>query len=183
LFYRYLKGSKAYIVEGELGYETTTLDMEGNVTRNALFDHVTAESIAAILPEFTGSILQVPPIFSAIQKNGKRLYKEARRGAREEDLQIEPRQVYVHQMDLLDVTLPRFRIRVECGGGVYIRSLIRDMGRRLDSAATTYSLLRTKHGPFTQEQCLAKDDWNAEKIYEAIANSKAILEKNFLEKN
>jgi tRNA pseudouridine55 synthase len=173
-----LKGSKAYIVEGELGYETTTLDMEGNVTRNALFDHVTAESIADIIPEFTGSIRQVPPIYSAIQKDGKRMYKEARRGAKEEDLQLEPRTVYVHQMDLLDVSFPRFRIRVECGGGVYIRSLIRDMGRRLDSAATTYSLVRTKHGPFTLEQCLARDDWSGEKIYDAIANSKTILEKN-----
>lgn len=152
--------------------------MEGNVTRTALFGHVTAEAIAEIIPEFTGVILQVPPIFSAIQKDGKRLYKEARKGATEEDLKIDPREVQVLRIDLMEVAIPRFRIRVECGGGVYIRSLIRDMGRRLNSASTTYSLLRTKHGPFTQEHCLAKDDWNAENIYEAIEKAKSIIEVN-----
>lgn len=175
---RYLKGSKAYVAEGELGYETTTLDMEGNVTKREKFDHITNETIVAILPEFTGKIMQVPPIYSAIQKDGKRLYKEARKGASEEDMKIDPREVQVNDIKLTSLASPRFRINVECGGGVYIRSLIRDMGRRMDSAATTYSLERTKHGPFTSSDCLQKDDWNAENIFKAIENIRARQDVN-----
>jgi tRNA pseudouridine55 synthase len=172
-----LKGSKAYTAEGELGYETTTLDMEGNVTRTAPWDGVTVSAIQALLPEFTGAIQQVPPIYSAIQKDGQRMYKAARMGASEQDLDLAPRTVHVNNLELLSdgTSFPKFKIHVECGGGVYIRSLIRDMGRRLDSAATTYSLVRTKHGPFTLDQCLAKDDWTAENIYEAIDKNKVNL--------
>lgn len=150
--------------------------MEGNVTKRESFDHITADTIEGILPMFTGKILQVPPIFSAIQKDGKRLYKEARKGASEEDLQIDPREVEVKQIQLVETNIPRFRINIECGGGVYIRSLIRDMGRHMESAATTYSLERTKHGPFTAADCLPKDDWDAENIFAAIEKAKARLD-------
>jgi tRNA pseudouridine55 synthase len=174
----YLSGPKVYRASGELGFETTTLDMDptGNVTKTAPFDHVTASAIEAAIPTFVGTIKQVPPIFSAIRKGGKRLYEIARNGEQTDDLIIEPREVTIYSIELLEVDLPKFTIQVECGGGTYIRSLIRDMGYELGSVATTTLLERTRQGGnFGLEGALAKDDWTAENIYAAIDRCSGIL--------
>jgi tRNA pseudouridine55 synthase len=71
--------------------------------------------------------------------------------------------------DLLTCDIPKFDLDIECGGGTYIRSLIRDIGYKLNSAATTTSLERTKQGQFTIEDAIIKDDWSADNIYAAIA--------------
>jgi len=166
----YLQGGKGYRAGGELGFETTTLDMDptGSITKRAPFEHVTREAIAAVLPEFTGTIQQIPPIFSAIRKDGKRLYKEAREGKSADDIEIEPRTVEILSIDLLDCNLPKFDLNIMCGGGTYIRSLVRDIGYKVDSVATTTFLERTQQGQFKLEDTLSKDDWNAENIYAAI---------------
>jgi tRNA pseudouridine55 synthase len=104
----------------ELGFETTTLDMEGNVTKTEPFDHVTLEMLEGVLPKFTGTISQVPPIFSAIRVDGKRLYQHARNGATTDDIVIQPREVEIYSCELVDPKesdLPKFAIDVSCGGG------------------------------------------------------------------
>lgn len=140
------------------------------MTKTADFDHVTVEAVEAALPAFVGTIDQIPPAFSALKKDGKRLHELARKG---EEVEIPARQVEVHRLALLGTTeLPNFGLDVECGGGTYVRSLVRDIGHRLDTVATMTSLVRTKQGPFYLADCLAKDDWNADRIFEAIAENK-----------
>ncbi|CAB9496801.1 pseudouridine synthase B [Seminavis robusta] len=172
----YLTGSKRYLATGEFGFETNTLDMDpiANITQRAPFEHITLEDLEQnTLPKFVGDIQQVPPIFSAIRRNGKRLYEQARQGVSQEDLKIEPRQVTVHSLKLLHMDGPNFSIDMECGGGTYVRSLIRDIAYDLDSVATMTSLERTKQGQFTQDTALPRDEWSPDNIYDAISKFNA----------
>jgi tRNA pseudouridine55 synthase len=170
-----LKGSKGYRAEGTFGFETTTLDMGGNVTKNEPFDHVTRESVEAVIPHFTGKFLQDPPIYSAIHKEGKRLHELARMGMTAEDVNIEPRAVEVYDFDLIDFNLPKFEVEVFCASGLYIRSLIRDIGYSVRSVATTTKLQRIKQGPFTMDHVLAREDWTIEKINAAMEDFNAVV--------
>lgn len=138
------------------------------MTKTALFDHITHESVQNILGKFEGKTSQVPPLFSAIRKNGKRLYEQARQGATVEDIDIEPRQVEVYNIEYIPNELPSFDLSVECGGGTYIRSLIRDIGYELNSVATMTKLVRTRQGPFQLEDAISREDWTPETIYAAI---------------
>ena len=179
LKYSYLSGSKAYKAGGEFGFETTTLDMEGNITKRADFDHISEHDIVDVLDKFRGDIQQIPPIFSAIRQGGTKLYEKARAGTTVDNVEIEPRAVKVYNIEVLpNPDLPKFEIEVECGGGTYIRSLIRDIGYELNSVATTTLLERTKQGQFTLKDCLMKDDWNPDNIYEAIDRFNAEREEN-----
>ena len=166
----YLSGSKGYTAEAELGFETNTLDMDktGNITKRAAYDHVTKTLIETALPSFVGTIQQVPPLFSALKRGGKKLYERAREGATEEDVKIEPREVEVHKLDLIDMQGQRFTLDIECGGGTYVRSLIRDLGYKVDSVATMTVLERPKQGQFTLDDCLPKDEWTPDNIFAAI---------------
>lgn len=166
----YLSGSKKYFARGELGFETTTLDMDpkGSVTKRMPTEHVTVEAVHASLASFTGDIQQIPPVFSAIKKNGKKMYELGRQGMTAEDAEIQPRNVTIYNLELVDAALPSFDINIECGGGTYVRSLIRDIGYKVDSVATMTILTRTKQGQFTLEDSLEKDDWTADNIYAAI---------------
>jgi tRNA pseudouridine55 synthase len=154
--------------------------MEGNVTKTAPFVHVTRSALEDALVTFTGRISQVPPIFSAIRKDGQQLYKQARAGKTVDDVVIEARQVEILSLELLDLQLPKFEVHVQCGGGTYIRSLIRDIGYKLDSVATTTFLERTQQGQFKLDDSgiLAKDDWTAENIYSAIDKFNAARERS-----
>ncbi|KAL7578441.1 hypothetical protein ACA910_012832 [Epithemia clementina (nom. ined.)] len=176
----YLSGSKRYYAEMELGFETTTLDMDGNVTKRAPFDHVTLSAVNEVLPQFVGEISQVPPIFSAIKKDGKKLYESARKGLLVEDAKLEPRLVKIYSCRLVQrdgegFKLPRFSIDVECGGGTYIRALVRDIGYQLNSVATTISLIRTKQAQFTIDECLSRDQLSPDAIYQAINRTNELM--------
>jgi tRNA pseudouridine55 synthase len=116
----YLTGAKKYRAGVELGFETSTLDMEGNITKTEPFNHVTLEVLEKALPKFEGKISQIPPIFSAIRVDGKRLYQHARKGATTDDIVIQPREVEIYRCELVDPKasdLPRFTIDADCGGG------------------------------------------------------------------
>jgi tRNA pseudouridine55 synthase len=161
-------------VGGEFGFETLTLDMDGSdVIKTAPFDHLTRQDVENVLPEFTGTILQVPPIYSAIRRDGTKLYDLARQGKTEEDVDIPPREVEVRRIELVSFDLPKFELDVQCGGGTYIRSLIRDIASRLNTVATVTSLERTEQGQFTLEDCLIKDDWTLDNIFSAVARANA----------
>lgn len=150
------------------GHETTTLDSTGEIVKEAATDHITPEALREALKNFVGKIQQVPPIYSAIRQNRKRLYEKARSGSRAEDIDIPPREVEVYQIELIDHNLPYFTLNVECGGGTYIRSLIRDIGYQLNSVATMTSLERTQQGQFTVADCLQKDHWNVDMVYAEV---------------
>lgn len=279
----YLEGDKQYTAACELGYETDTLDAEGKLVKTAPWcDHVKSiQDVEAIIPKFTGKIQQVPPLYSAIRVDGKRLYEIARGDDSEnaENVEIPKRDVEIYGLQvgstleddvirsgvvdgpnyrekaqsleeaaaaeaaaaeaaaaankndetkdnnnvneeeeggqskkrkrrgknkkqnknankksLFDeltvpsiqptsdssnnstaLNLPQFTLSVQCGGGTYIRSLVRDIGYELNTVATMTGLVRTKQGPFVLGDALVKEDWTAEKIYEAIQSSQERL--------
>ena len=157
--------------------------MGTNVTKNEKFDHITQESLEAVIPHFRGRYLQDPPIYSAIHKDGKRLHELARMGATTKDVEIEARAVEVYELDLIDFNSPKFNVEIFSASGFYVRSLIRDIGYSLDSVATTTKLQRIKQGPFTMDDVLSKDDWTVEKINAAITQLNAVLEADATEEN
>jgi tRNA pseudouridine55 synthase len=168
----FLKGTKGYRAVGEFGFETDTLDMAGKVIETAGVDHITREKLEKVIPKFVGKFLQYPPLYSAIHMDGKRLHELAREGITADDIDIPPREVTVMDFDLLHFDAPKFEIAVQCGGGTYIRSLIRDIGYSLDTFATTTLLQRTKQGPFAFEHTLPREEWSAGNIYKAIETTK-----------
>ena len=276
LLQSYLKGDKQYTASCQLGYETDTLDAEGKLVKTAPWEHVkdTSAVETAILPKFSGKIEQIPPLYSAIRVNGKRLYEIARKDSEKaaEDVEIPKREVEISDVKVStsfeesvissgvvdgpryremakaleeeavaaaaeaavtaakeaeknsvaegegrdnensgkgkkrkrrnnrrkdnnssgykkslfneetvpslnsdtgnNLQLPQFALEVKCGGGTYIRSLVRDIGYELDTVATMTGLVRTKQGPFVLDDVLKKEDWTAEKIYEAIRKAK-----------
>jgi len=163
----YLKGGKEYFAVGKLGEATNTLDGEGNVTQTAAWDAATLSRVEALLPQFTGDILQIPPMFSALHKDGQRLHVLARQGI---EVERDARPVSVARLQLMahrgvgdmvaPLALPFFGLDVECGGGTYVRTLIDDLGRGAGSCAHMVELERTRQGPFALEHCLGAEAWD-----------------------
>ena len=137
---------KVYVCELRLGIETDTQDASGRVVSRASADGITGESVAAALPAFVGEIDQIPPAYSAIKRDGVRMYDLARRG---EAVSLEPRRVVVYGISYIGRTAPdRHMLRIECGRGVYIRTLCHDIGRALGVGGHMSFLLRTQAGVF-----------------------------------
>jgi tRNA pseudouridine55 synthase len=127
----YLPTGKAYRAVIRLGVQTTTDDLEGEVIYSQPVTNLTIEQIRHTLTEFIGEIVQTPPMYSAIQVNGQRLYKLARAG---EVIEVPTRQVTIDRIDILNWTpgdFPEVEVQIACGGGTYIRSIARDLGTKL----------------------------------------------------
>ena len=144
---------KAYLAEVTLGVTTTTGDAEGKVTALEPVT-VTQPEVAAALVRFTGPIQQTPPIYSALKHKGRPLYSYARKG---EEVEIKPRPVTIHRIDLLEFAPPRLRLKVTCGKGTYIRVLAEDIGRYLGCGGSLAALRRVAVGPFGIERATALD--------------------------
>ncbi len=157
----YLMASdKVYQAQICLGMSTDTHDAEGQVTAIAEVD-VGEEEVRKALACFVGSIQQVPPMYSALKREGVPLYKLARRGI---IVEREPRSIVIHSIELLDWDPPLLTIRVKCSPGTYIRALARDLGQELGCGAHLQSLARLASGRFTLEKAvsldeLAQGDW------------------------
>lgn len=160
-FIKYLEDNmKTYEAELLFGIETDTADITGEITNRSklsdsdFFDRVNELSITNALVEIRERGEQVPPAYSAIKVNGKRLYKYARDGKTPE---IKPRKVCIESIDA-DFSLleseKKLRIKVVCGRGTYIRSIITDLGRALDTGATMTKLTRTSEGTFSIENAI-----------------------------
>ena len=131
-----LSGPKSYVARAQLGEETDTLDSEGSVTRTAAFDHVTLEDLERAAAALTGDILQRPPIYSALRKDGERMYTMAREGRiKPEDVELRPVTVYRMAVGAYDAAAGVFDLEVSCSGGTYVRTLINDMAKDVGSAA------------------------------------------------
>ncbi len=163
----YLRGEKAYRATGFLGFETDTLDKLGNRTLEVRSDHVTTAVLTDKLEQFRGKILQTPPMYSALKKNGEKLYDLARKGI---IVDREPRPVEVFDLKLAQSAqgLPYFDLEVACGGGFYVRSLIHDLGRACNAAAHMTALTRTKQGVFELKDCLTEQEWTYDKLIAAV---------------
>jgi tRNA pseudouridine55 synthase len=142
---------KTYQAELELGVSTDTYDAEGKVTKRVDPSHITREQVEGLFPSLSGTILQKPPMYSAIKHQGKRLYKLARAGI---TVEREERKVEVFRLELLQWHPPFFTIEVECGKGTYIRSLAHDLGQLLGCGAYITRMVRLRCGPFTLSDSL-----------------------------
>ena len=155
LFDYIIDKQKTYIAEIQLGVETDTQDATGTAVRTLPVDADMA-MLRAASAAFVGDIMQIPPMYSAIKRGGERLYKLARKG---ETLDIEPRRCHVDNIEVLDATgADRYRIRVDCRKGVYIRTLCHDIGRALGCGAHMASLQRVKAGIFDIENALTREE-------------------------
>lgn len=137
---------KCYLATAAFGYRSDTYDREGTVSRAGDTGSITARQIMAELPSFTGRIDQVPPMHSALKQGGEALYRKARRG---ETVVRAARPVEVYAIRLLDYdpAAATAQLEIECGQGMYVRSLVHDLGQRLGCGAYLAALTRTAYGP------------------------------------
>ncbi|MFN3975258.1 MAG: tRNA pseudouridine(55) synthase TruB [Dehalococcoidia bacterium] len=149
-----IEGRKVYRGVVRLGITTDTYDVTGRVLATADPSGVSQEQVGAVLQRFLGTITQVPPAYSALKQEGEPLYRRARRG---EEVQPKPRRVRVFRLDILAWTPPTFVLEIECGRGVYIRSLAHDIGQALGCGAALEALERLQAGPFRIEDGIALD--------------------------
>lgn len=140
-----MHADKGYQVVARLGQTTDTYDADGTVLDERPAEHVTARDITALLPEFTGTLMQRPPAYSAIKKDGRKLYELARSG---QTVEAEARAVQIDKLELVAFDSPHAMLNVQCGPGTYIRSLVHDLGQRLGVGAHVLSLTRTYSGSF-----------------------------------
>ena len=146
--------TKKYTGTFLLGTTTPSYDLETEPNKTFPVDHVTEYLITKSVQKFIGKIKQKPPIFSAIKKNGKRLYESARRG---EDVIIEDREIEIFSFNILKIDIPNIDFEVECSKGTYIRSLANDFGKELSSGATLTKLKRTKIGKYSVDKSISID--------------------------
>ena len=136
---------KEYTGTFMLGATTPSYDLETEVDQTYSTSHITEKAIQDILPQFRGKIEQIPPVFSALKKDGKRLYEFAREG---KQVEIKSRMVEIHAFEITRLELPEVDFKVVCSKGTYIRSLAHDFGKALQSGAHLTVLRRTKIGDF-----------------------------------
>jgi tRNA pseudouridine55 synthase len=145
------ESGKAYRATIRFGAVTDTYDAEGTVVRSAPVS-LTEDAMRAALPAFLGPQMQVPPLYSAIKRDGQPLYKLARAGA---TVEMEPRPIEIEALTLIQWIPPDLVLDVECSKGTYIRSLAFDLGERLGPGAHLAGLVRTRSGPFRLEQSIS----------------------------
>ena len=169
-----MKRDKEYFVELELGYETDTYDTEGEITEKYEGDiNISDEKILEVINSFTGEIMQVPPMYSAIKINGEKLYELARKGI---EVEREARKVKIYSIREIHVENKekcRISFYTEVSSGTYIRSLVRDIGRKLGVYATMTRLVRTKIDKYSIEESVS-----LEEIEEKLAKEKEVSGEN-----
>ncbi|WP_294079807.1 tRNA pseudouridine(55) synthase TruB [Proteiniphilum sp. UBA5384] len=148
-------GTKEYIAEIRLGATTPSFDLETEIDAEYPIAHIHKAAVEKVLQRFTGTIEQVPPIFSAVKVDGKRAYELARKN---EDIELKPKILVIEDVELTSCDLPDITIRVVCSKGTYIRALARDIGVALGSGAHLTGLRRTRVGDITVADCLQMED-------------------------
>ncbi len=152
---RVMAGEKRYEARVDLSAFTTTDDREGERTEVAVDRPPSEDGVREALGSFVGEVMQRPPAFSAMKVGGRRAYALARAG---EVVQLEPRPVTIHAIDLMAYDWPVVDLDIRCGKGVYIRSLARDLGTALGTGGSLAALRRTAVGRFTIDRAIALDD-------------------------
>ena len=162
----YLDDEKAYIGTVQFGAATTTYDIEGDVTKTSSKE-ISNEDIEKALLNFEGEIEQMPPIFSAIKVNGKKLYEYARNG---EEVEIKPRKICINEIKLLkfDKQTNQAEIYIDCSKGTYIRSIANDLGENLEVFGHLIKLVRVKAGSFKIETSTKLEDLKTKEDIEKI---------------
>ncbi len=147
---------KEYIAEIELGKISDTDDKEGIVKKMKVAKKPTIKKVKKVLEEFSGEIIQIPPIYSAVKISGTASYKLARKG---EKPRIAPRKVLIKEIELINYQYPKIELKVVTGPGVYIRALARDLGKKLSVGGILTSLIRSRVGEFDIDNCYKIKDF------------------------
>ncbi|MFN3952548.1 MAG: tRNA pseudouridine(55) synthase TruB [Thermaurantimonas sp.] len=151
---QYLNDSKVYIGEGKFGYTTPSYDLETDETPT---DAPLPDSLSVVrefAKGFLGTVLQSPPLYSAIKIGGKRAYELARTGIQK---RLEPRKIEIFKFDIINYKPPYFTFEVYCSKGTYIRSLVHDLGQNLGCGAYLSKLKRVKSGNFSLSDAISYD--------------------------
>jgi tRNA pseudouridine55 synthase len=155
----YMGMEKEYTGSFTLGATTPTYDLESEAVEHKDISHLTEEMIKEATIPFTGKIQQVPPIHSAIKKDGKPVYLAARKG---EDVVLEPRTITISQFEITKIELPKVEFKVVCSTGTYIRSLANDFGKHLGVGGFLSGLRRTRIGAFLADDAQSPEQFEAE---------------------
>ena len=147
---------KEYTGIFHLGAITATYDLESQPQDEKPYDHITEQQLLAAAAQLTGDIMQVPPVHSAIKKDGKRSYDLARAG---KEVTLDARPVIIGEFEITKIALPEVHFRVLCSTGTYIRSLAHDFGQILGCGAYLQELRRTKIGNFNASDALSPQQW------------------------
>lgn len=180
---QYLSDDKEYVATVKFGVSTDTYDKEGEIVSTS--DKIVEQAeLEVALNQFRGEILQKPPIYSALKKNGKKLYEYAREG---KEVEIEARKVTIEKLDLLSLENNVAKLRVKCSKGTYIRSIAHDLGEVLGCGAHLIGLTRTIAGDFKIENSIElstiENSENKENFIENPLNYFSNLEKVELNEN
>lgn len=156
---------KTYLATFELGKQSDTEDVEGNVVTLVDPPIPNEANIRVVLPRFLGKIQQRPPAYSALKVDGQRAYALARRGT---TVELTPREIEVHSLELVEFTYPTLRLRIVCGSGTYVRSLGRDLARTLGTEAVMSVLRREAIGPFLVGEAIDPRTLSRESIHQRL---------------
>ena len=146
---------KTYTGQFTLGATTPSFDRETKVNHTFNTAHITKQLLEETTKQFIGEITQIPPIFSALKKDGKRLYDFAREN---EEVEIKERKVMVHSFEITDINFPEVNFKISCAKGTYIRSIANDFGRALNSGAYLSKLCRTKIGKYNLKDAFSLNE-------------------------
>jgi tRNA pseudouridine55 synthase len=153
---QYQAETKEYTGTFTLGATTPSYDLETGIDQLFPTEHITDDLIISTAKEFLGETEQFPPMFSAIQKDGVRLYDLARKG---ESVEIKSRKTHIYEFEISRIELPEIDFRVICSKGTYIRSLAYDFGNNMNSGAYLSTLRRTKSGDFDVKEGISPNDF------------------------
>lgn len=154
----YMAAEKEYTGSFTLGAITPTYDLESDATDFKETGHITPEQIHQATKQFNGHIQQMPPLYSAIKKEGVALYTLARRG---KDVELEPRNIFIKEFEIISIEMPVVKFRVVCSTGTYIRSLAHDFGAALGCGAYLSELKRTRIGEFWVDKAMTIESFIA----------------------
>ncbi|MDR1609973.1 MAG: tRNA pseudouridine(55) synthase TruB [Candidatus Symbiothrix sp.] len=148
--------TKEYVATMRLGATTPSFDLETEIDAVYGTSHITKEAVEAVLQRFTGSIEQVPPVYSAVKVQGNKAYDLARKGIA---VELKPKLLVIDEIALLSFLPDEIKVRIVCSKGTYIRALARDIGIALNSGAHLIQLQRTRIGDITLDKCIKIADF------------------------
>lgn len=163
---------KEYIAKVRLGVTTDTQDMTGTVLNEKSVE-VSEKEVEEVLQSFVGAYDQIPPMYSALKVNGKKLYELAREG---KEVERKARPVTIHYIEVMEMNLPELTIKVGCSKGTYIRTLCHDVGEKLGCGAAMAALERTKSGQFSLDSAMTLGELE-EALQEAGENREEVIQK------
>ncbi|MVX66730.1 tRNA pseudouridine(55) synthase TruB [Clostridium chromiireducens] len=167
-----MNSNKTYEVKFILGIKTTTYDLEGEIVQRNEVQHLSEEEVSKVIASFIGEYDQVPPMYSALKKNGVRLYDLARQGI---EVEREARRISIFDISNIRIELPYVYMKVSCSKGTYIRSLCYDIGEKLEVGATMTELNRSETSIFKQEKSININDLTEENIEDYIITMEQAL--------